>query len=205
MLKRIILLAIIVIPMGALAQKFGHINPIPIMQAMPEYTKAQTELQELQKQYEGEMKLMQDELTRKDGEYTKQRDSLPENIRQRREAELADLYAGACAVVTASRWYEGFPLSVIEAMYYGAPVVVPALAGLPEIVADGTCGAIDPAGSATALADTLRRLVDHPDQAAALGQKGRERVQKFYNPDLYCRLLIENAEQITHSGTKSAV
>ena len=93
MLKRIILLAIIVIPMGALAQKFGHINPIPIMQAMPEYTKAQTELQELQKQYEGEMKLMQDELTRKDGEYTKQRDSLPENIRQRREAELADLYA----------------------------------------------------------------------------------------------------------------
>ena len=119
--------------------------------------------------------------------------------------QLADLYAGACAVVTASRWYEGFPLSVIEAMYYGAPVVVPALAGLPEIVADGTCGAIYPAGSATALADTLRRLVDHPDQAAALGQKGRERVQKFYNPDLYCRLLIENAEQMTHSGTKSAV
>lgn len=119
--------------------------------------------------------------------------------------QLADLYAGACAVVTASRWYEGFPLSVIEAMYYGAPVVVPALAGLPEIVAEGTCGAIYPAGSATALADTLRRLVDHPDQAAALGQKGRERVQKFYNPDLYCRLLIENAEQMTHSGTKSAV
>ena len=93
MLKRIILLAIIVIPMSALAQKFGHINPLPIMQAMPEYTKAQTELQELQKQYEGEMKIMQDELAKKSSEYDKQRDSLPQNIRQRRESELQDLYA----------------------------------------------------------------------------------------------------------------
>ena len=92
MLKRIILLAIFVIPMCAFAQKFGHINPIPIMQAMPEYTKAQSELQELQKQYEGEMKIMQDELTRKGEEHDNQQDSLPQNIRQRRETELQDLY-----------------------------------------------------------------------------------------------------------------
>lgn len=92
MLKKIILLAIIVIPMSALAQKFGHINPMPIMEAMPEYTKAQTELQELQKQYEGEMKIMQDELAKKGQEYDKQKDSLPQNIRQRREGELQDLY-----------------------------------------------------------------------------------------------------------------
>ena len=93
MLKRIILLALIVIPMSAMAQKFGHINPLPIMQAMPEYTKAQTELQDLQKQYEGEMKIMQDELTKKSQEYEKQKDTLPQNIRQRRETELSDLYA----------------------------------------------------------------------------------------------------------------
>lgn len=92
MLKRIILLALIVIPMGVFAQKFGHINPVPIMQAMPEYTKAQTELQDLQKQYEGELKLMQDELQKKSQELDKQKDSLPANIRQRREAELQDLY-----------------------------------------------------------------------------------------------------------------
>ena len=79
--------------MGLVAQqKFGHINPIPIMQAMPEYTKAQTELQDLQKQYEGEIKIMQDELQRKSEEYDKQKDSLPQNIRQRRESEMNDLY-----------------------------------------------------------------------------------------------------------------
>ena len=92
MLKKIILMALIVIPMSAFAQKFGHINPMPIMQAMPEYTKAQAELEELKKQYEGEMKIMQDELAKKSEEYDKQKDSLPQNIRQRRESELQDLY-----------------------------------------------------------------------------------------------------------------
>ena len=90
MLKKIILMALIVIPMSAFAQKFGHINPMPIMQAMPEYTKAQAKLEELKKQYEGEMKIMQDELAKKSEEYDKQKDSLPQNIRQRRE--LQDLY-----------------------------------------------------------------------------------------------------------------
>ena len=122
---------------------------------------------------------------------------VPDNVTllgQLDKPQLADLYAGARAVVTASRWYEGFPLSVIEAMYYGAPVVVPNLAGLPEIVANGGCGALYTAGSATALVETLRRMIDHPEQAAMLGQNGRDRVERFYNPDEYYRLLIENAD-----------
>ena len=38
------------------------------------------------------MKIMQEELTKKSEEYDKQKDSLPQNIRQRRETELQDLY-----------------------------------------------------------------------------------------------------------------
>ena len=93
MLKRIILLALIIIPVSTFAQKFGHVNPIVIMQAMPEFTKAEAELKELQQQYEGELKLMEDELAKKSEEYDKQRETLPENIRQRRETELQELYA----------------------------------------------------------------------------------------------------------------
>ena len=48
-------MALIAIPMGAFAQqKFGHVNPAAIMQAMPEYTTAQSELKDLQTQFEGE-------------------------------------------------------------------------------------------------------------------------------------------------------
>ena len=74
-------MALIAIPMGAFAQqKFGHVNPAAIMQAMPEYTTAQSELKDLQTQFEGEMKIMQDELQKKGEEYEKQKDTLPANI-----------------------------------------------------------------------------------------------------------------------------
>ena len=49
MLKKIALLMMLVLPMGVFAQnlKFGHINAMEIVSAMPEYTKAQSELQAL--------------------------------------------------------------------------------------------------------------------------------------------------------------
>lgn len=120
---------------------------------------------------------------------------IPANVRllgQLDKAQLADLYIGAQAVVVASRWYEGFPLSVIEAMYYAAPVVVPELAGLPEIVDYGKSGLTYPAGSAADLAARLSRLLDDPQGAARIGISGRQRVIDFYNPDIYYRLLSEN-------------
>lgn len=123
---------------------------------------------------------------------------IPDNMRLLghlgREA-LADLYTGAAAVAVTSRWYEGFPLSVIEAMYYGAPVVVPNLAGLPEIVGDGTCGAIYPPGSAEALAERLGGLLSDPERVDELGRAGRERVTEHYHSAVYAQLLLEQLER----------
>lgn len=119
----------------------------------------------------------------------------PENVRllgQLDKSGLADLYAGALVAVVTSRWYEGFPLSVIEAMYYAAPVVVPELGGLPEIVADGGAELTYPAGSAASLAERIASLAADPQKAAALGLKGRQLVLDRYNPDVYYRLLVEN-------------
>ncbi|MCC8062570.1 MAG: glycosyltransferase family 4 protein [Rikenellaceae bacterium] len=121
---------------------------------------------------------------------------VPENVRllgQLDKSGLADLYAGALAAVVTSRWYEGFPLSVIEAMYYAAPAVVPELGGLPEIVADGDAGLTYPAGSAATLAERIASLAGDPQKAAMLGLKGRQLVLDRYNPDFYYRLLVENA------------
>ncbi|MDE5944026.1 MAG: glycosyltransferase family 4 protein [Rikenella sp.] len=106
---------------------------------------------------------------------------------------VADLYAGALAAIVTSRWYEGFPLTVVEAMYYGAPVAVPELAGMPEIVDRGRCGAVYAPGSATALAEVLTRWAADPAGAAAIGQRGRERVLSRYDPETYYRTLFENA------------
>ena len=69
-MKKLILLALILAPACAFAQKFGHINSADIIQNMPEFTAAQNEIQAQQKTYETELKKMQDELKRKTVEVT---------------------------------------------------------------------------------------------------------------------------------------
>ena len=79
-------------PMAVMAQKFGHVNTQDIIQAMPEYTKAKTDIDALQKQYEADLKSMQDELTKKSQDYEANEKTLPENIKQRRQQELQEMY-----------------------------------------------------------------------------------------------------------------
>ena len=72
--------------------KFGHVNTQEIIQAMPEYTKAKGEIDALQAQYEADLKSMQDELQKKGDAFEKEQATLPENIKQRRQTELQEMY-----------------------------------------------------------------------------------------------------------------
>ena len=65
MLKKIALLLLLIVPMSVFAQKFGHLKSADVLTVMPEFTKAQTDIQAMQKQYEDEMKRATDELTKK--------------------------------------------------------------------------------------------------------------------------------------------
>lgn len=90
--KKLIAILFLMAPLAIFAQKFGHLNSADIIQAMPEYKKAQTELQELEKQCTNELQMMESELAKKSDAYEKEKATLPANIAQRREAELQDLY-----------------------------------------------------------------------------------------------------------------
>ena len=68
---------------------------------------------------------------------------------------------------------EGLPNVVLEAMASGAPVVATHHAGIGEAVIDGRTGFLVPPGDVTALAAALRRLVDSPDTARAMGAEAR--------------------------------
>ena len=74
------------------AQKFGHVNTQEIMQAMPEFAKARTDIEALTKQYEADLKSMQDELQKKAEAFEKEQATLPDNIKQRRQQELQEMY-----------------------------------------------------------------------------------------------------------------
>ena len=91
MLKKIALLLLLIAPMSVFAQKFGHVKFAEILTVMPEYTKAQTDIQAQQKQYEDEMKRASDKLTKKFTEYQQEQANLPKNIQERRQKELQEL------------------------------------------------------------------------------------------------------------------
>ena len=90
--KKLIAILFLMAPLAIFAQKFGHLNSAEIIQAMPEYTKAQTELQELEKQCTNELQMMEQELAKKSEAYEKEKATLPANIQQRCETELQELY-----------------------------------------------------------------------------------------------------------------
>ena len=92
MLKKLLLAAILALPLGVMAQtKFGHMNSQDIITVMPEFTKAQADLDAMAKQYQEEMQRTKDEFTKKYQEYLAQADSLPKNIAERRQKELQDM------------------------------------------------------------------------------------------------------------------
>ncbi len=90
-MKKTILTLLVALPMSVFAQKFAHINSAEIIQAMPEYTTAQTEIQAQAKLYEDELKRMQDELKTKMEDYQKNEATMVDAIKQRRQQELEEL------------------------------------------------------------------------------------------------------------------
>ena len=90
MKKTIIIALMAIMPFGAFAQKFGHINSSDIIPLMTEYKEGNAEMETLQKQYQEEWEYMNKEYEKKISDYESQRETMPENIRSRREQEIVD-------------------------------------------------------------------------------------------------------------------
>lgn len=90
MKKIIFVVMLALVPAFGFAQKFGHVNKSDIIPMMSEYKSAQTELEELKKQYSEELDYMESEYRKKVEDYEKNRETLPDNIRARREQEIVE-------------------------------------------------------------------------------------------------------------------
>lgn len=95
-------------------------------------------------------------------------------------ADIPALLAAADIFTLPSR-FEGLPMSVIEAMLTGLPVVATNVRGPAEQVVDEVTGLSVPAGDQVALGSALGRLVRDPDLRARMGQAGRQRALERYD------------------------
>jgi glycosyltransferase involved in cell wall biosynthesis len=90
--------------------------------------------------------------------------------------DLPELLSACDIFALASHW-EGHPLSVIEAMAAGLPVIATAVGGVPEIVGDA--GVLVEFGDTDAFVAALQTLVRDPERRRQLGAAARDRARRF--------------------------
>jgi glycosyltransferase involved in cell wall biosynthesis len=98
------------------------------------------------------------------------------------QEDIAPLYAAFDALVLPSG-NEGTPVSVIEALAAGRPVVATRVGGVPDVVRDGVDGFLVDPGATDELAERLTQLASDPELRERFGGAGRSRVLPRYAVD----------------------
>lgn len=91
-MKKQFLMLMLLVPAVTFAQKFGHVDYQEVMGSMPEFIQARGDLEALQKQYENDLKAMQDEIQRKSDEYEKNKSTMNSTMQQETETSLNELF-----------------------------------------------------------------------------------------------------------------
>ncbi|HEX6433316.1 MAG TPA: glycosyltransferase, partial [Gemmatimonadales bacterium] len=96
--------------------------------------------------------------------------------------DVAQLLARAQISLLVSNW-EGFPLSILESMRAGLPVVASNVGGVAESVQDDATGYLVPQAGVDQLRDRIGRLLRDPELRARLGTAGRRRFEQHFTLD----------------------
>jgi glycosyltransferase involved in cell wall biosynthesis len=122
------------------------------------------------------------------------------------QEDVAPFFAAFDAFVLPSG-NEGTPVTAIEALASGCPVVATRVGGVPDVVRDGVDGLLVEPGDREALADALARLAADPELRRRMGEAGRERVLPRYAVErliddvdgLYRRLLAKKGVAVSEA------
>ncbi len=90
---------------------------------------------------------------------------------------------------------EGTPLSIVEAMAQGIPVVATNVGGIPDMLGLDA-GLLVPVGDVGALAGAMTRLAGDPALRASMGRAGRARYEATYSPQAVLPLLLETYQRL---------
>jgi glycosyltransferase involved in cell wall biosynthesis len=123
--------------------------------------------------------------------------------------DTSQVYPGLDLLVQTSR-IEGLPLSLLEGMACGLPVVAIGVGGVPEIVEEGHTGMLAGPGDWRGVGQRAVDLLEHPARMQEMGAAGRRRAETQFDlrvtvkqtTDLMERLV--QAAQVAHNGVLSS-
>jgi len=77
---------------------------------------------------------------------------------------------------------EGLPISILEAMSYGLPIIATNIGGIPEVVNDGYNGFVIEPGNHAAIEKSIKHFLDYKDDVKVFGAHSLEMIEPYY-PD----------------------
>lgn len=93
-------------------------------------------------------------------------------------ADIPQLLAGMDLFALTSK-NEASPVSILEAMSVGLPIVAPKVGSIPQAVDEGNSGFLVPAGDLDQTSQAIATLLQDPDLRRTMGKRGREKVQAY--------------------------
>jgi glycosyltransferase involved in cell wall biosynthesis len=96
----------------------------------------------------------------------------------------------ALCTVAPSEWYENFPISVLESLAAGTPVIASCIGGLPEMISDGITGLLFPPGDAAQLAEKISSLANRPEQAERMATNAIQEARERFGPETHYQKLL---------------
>lgn len=90
-------------------------------------------------------------------------------------------YLSLCRAFVLASYTEGFPITLLEVMQTGVPVIATAVGGVPLLVHDRETGIVVPPGSPESIAEAMLRVMSDGDAAAVMAEKAREFVLREYS------------------------
>lgn len=111
--------------------------------------------------------------------------------------QMVKFYKKCKMILFLSHWYEGFPMVLLESMYYCTPLIVTNLGVMPEVIEHGVTGSVVPVGDIDTIIQEVEKLYNDDNFYMDVIQKARNKIITLYSEDEYykkVKALIEDKE-----------
>jgi glycosyltransferase involved in cell wall biosynthesis len=107
------------------------------------------------------------------------------------ESELLSVRRQAAIQVIPSEWYENAPLTALEALAMGVPLIGSAIGGIPEIVDEASGGVLYRAGDARELAQCMVDLWKNREMFPEMREKARNTYERRFTSEVHIKAYLE--------------